>query len=134
MAGFNMADLHKLFPKPVFCEMNFVRKPVSCRTLVEFGGKQPVNERNFLFLSSGGQCALPVAYLSNVTPYLSRCSRKTPASAFTPNSHSHISFSCPPRFSTPPRLLQGENCMSPGIYKNCSEERRSVCILTMSPR
>lgn len=32
------------------------------------------------------------AYLSKVTHHLSRCLRKTPASAFTPILHSHISF------------------------------------------
>lgn len=75
-------------------------------------------ERNFHPKSFGTVCALPVAYLSNVTPHLSRCLRKTPASAFTPISHSHISFPCPPRFLFSFSALlqqQGENC-TPPVY------------------
>lgn len=47
--------------------------------------------------SPGRHFALPVAYLSKVTHHLSRCLKKTPASAFTPILHDHISFPRPLR-------------------------------------
>lgn len=56
--------------------------------------------------SPGRCCALPVAYLSKVTTALADALRKTPASAFTPVLHSHISFPHPLRVpSTPPHTL-----------------------------
>lgn len=64
--------------------------------LLQLFGEPCVRESS-PFKSSGRHCALPVAYLSNVTNHLSRYLKKTPASAFTPISHPHISFSCPLR-------------------------------------
>lgn len=88
-------------------------------------GEQCASERNFLLKSSGRHCALPVAYLSNVTPHLSRCLKKTPASAFTPISHSHISFSRPLRlpfhFLLHCRYCKVKMVCYLFIYENCSK-------------
>lgn len=71
--------------------------PFLLAALFQDCGERCTSLRNFLLKSSGRHCALPVAYLSNVTPHVSRCLKKTPASAFTPISHSHISFPRPLR-------------------------------------
>lgn len=88
-------------------------------------GEQCASERNFLLKSSGRHCALPVAYLSNVTPHVSRCLKKTPASAFTPISHSHISFPRPLRlpfhFLLHCRYCKVKMVCYLFIYENCSE-------------
>lgn len=85
--------------------------------------------------SPGRRCALRVAYLSKVTTALADASRKTPASAFTPVLHSHISFPHPSRVPTPRRtptttrlhslprrkVPQGESLLeSVSFRKNCS--------------
>lgn len=88
-------------------------------------GERRASERNFLLKSAGRHCALPVAYLSNVTHRLSRCLKKTPASAFRPILHSHISFSCPPRlpfhFPLHCRYCKVKMVCYLFIYENCSE-------------
>lgn len=76
--------------------------PLQC----EFQGK-PLPE------SPGRHFALPVAYLSKVTHHLSRCLKKTPASAFTPHftrsyfisTSTEVTFP----FSSPLQIPQGEN-------------------------
>lgn len=74
--------------------------------------------------SPGRHFALPVAYLSKVTHHLSRFLKKTPASAFTPILHDHISFPRPLRllfhFLLRCRYHKVKMACCLFIYKSCS--------------
>lgn len=73
--------------------------------------------------SPGRHFALPVAYLSKVTHHLNRCLKKTPASAFTPILHDHISFRRPLRlllhFLLPCRYCKVKMACCLFIYESC---------------
>lgn len=95
-------------------------------------------QRKPVLESPGRHFALPVAYLSKVTHHLSRCLKKTPASAFSPVLHYHISFPCPLRllFHFLLRYRYGKVKMACClfIYESCSQGIHLCIFRKMSQR